>query len=158
MPEAGAGRQPQDELIGLLTERDVLHRRLTWVDTRVTQLQLTRNDAMIRRLASLEEALLRWAPPAAAVQRTVVTGPPPAPFVEVRTAPPAAPVAPSTPPFIAPAPVTPSREDAAAARVTPDAQPGLGPVVPPFTPTVAAPPLWSRRASCRSSWHSLVRL
>ncbi len=62
MPDAGPGRQPQDELSGLMSERDALHRRLAWVDTQVTQLQRERQDEMVRRLASLEEAVLRLAP------------------------------------------------------------------------------------------------
>jgi len=42
MPDAGRDREPADELGGLLTERDALHRRLAWVDTQVTQLQVAR--------------------------------------------------------------------------------------------------------------------
>jgi uncharacterized membrane protein len=44
-----------------MSERDALHRRLAWVDTQVTQLQRERQDEMVRRLASLEEAVLRLA-------------------------------------------------------------------------------------------------
>jgi len=62
MPDAGPGRNPADDYIGLLTERDALHRRLAWVDTQVIHLQRERQDDMVRRLASLEEAVLRLVP------------------------------------------------------------------------------------------------
>ncbi len=64
MPDEGPGRHAEDDLTGLLTERDALHRRLAWVDTRVTQLQSARQDVIVRRLASLEQAVLRLAPAA----------------------------------------------------------------------------------------------
>jgi hypothetical protein len=73
MPDEGPGRHAEDDLTGLLTERDALYRRLTWVDTQVTQLQLARQDVIVRRLASLEQAVLRLAP--AAVDARPVAAP-----------------------------------------------------------------------------------
>ena len=47
MPEQNQVAQPDEALIGLLTERDALHRRLAWVEGQVSHLQLGRHDAAL---------------------------------------------------------------------------------------------------------------
>jgi len=84
MPDAGRDREPADELGGLLTERDALHRRLAWVDTQVTQLQVARQEVMSRRLISLEAAVLRLATAPMSVRPQVTDAVQPVPFTKER--------------------------------------------------------------------------
>ncbi len=61
--------KPEEVLRRLLTERDALHRRLAWVETQVAQLSLARQDALVSRLASLEEALRRLTPATSSIEQ-----------------------------------------------------------------------------------------
>ena len=88
MPDAGPDRETAGELGGLLAERDALHRRLAWVDTQVTQLQVARQEVMSRRLASLEASVLRLATAPRPVQPQVTDAMQPVPFTKERVQPP----------------------------------------------------------------------
>lgn len=156
MPDAGPDREPADELGGLLTERDSLYRRLAWVDTQVAQLQRERQDDLVRRLASLEDAVLRLVPSGAETQAPEPAQPEAPAGDWFAPAAPATPTAPSAVEFADPDDVdeSPSAVDWVASRTAsepvvehwsaPPSRPLAQPARPPAPPRPDTPPPWSR--------------
>ncbi len=156
MPDAGPDREPADELGGLLTERDSLYRRLAWVDTQVAQLQRERQDDLVRRLASLEDAVLRLVPSGAETPAPEPAKPEAPAGDWFAPAAPATPTAPSAVEFADPDDVdeSPSAVDWVASRTAsepvvehwsaPPSRPLAQPARPPAPARPDTPPPWSR--------------